>query len=50
MERELIFQKAALKEYNDWKKKDPKVAKRVKQLILAIFEQPFARNRQTRTS
>ena len=41
MERELIFQKAALKEYNDQKKKDSKVAKRIKQLILAILEQPF---------
>ena len=41
MKRELIFQKAALKEYNDWKKKDPKVSKRIKQLIIAILEQPF---------
>ena len=38
MERELIFQKAALKEYNDWKKKDPKIVKRIKQLIVVILE------------
>jgi len=41
MEREIIFQKDALKEYDDWKKKDQKIADRIKQLIQAILEQPF---------
>ncbi|MBI1286479.1 MAG: Txe/YoeB family addiction module toxin [Flavobacteriales bacterium] len=41
MNREIIFQKDALKEYTEWKKKDPKVAGRIKQLIEAILEQPF---------
>jgi toxin YoeB len=41
MNREIIFQKQALKEYTDWKKKDAKVSSRIKQLIEAILEQPF---------
>ena len=39
--QEIIFQKEALKEYNNWKKKDKKVSQRIKKLIEAIQDNPF---------
>ena len=41
MMRELIFQKEALEEYNDWKKTNYKISKRIKQLLNAIQQDPF---------
>ena len=39
--REIIFQKEALKEYNDWKKTNKKVGQRIKQLIEQIQSNAF---------
>lgn len=39
--RKIIFQKEALKEYNDWKKTNKKVSQRIKQLIKEIQVTPF---------
>ncbi len=39
--REIIFQKEALKEYNDWKKTNKKVCQRIKQLIEQVQVNPF---------
>ena len=41
MSREVFFLKDALKDYLLWKKKNAKIASRIKQLIEAIVEQPF---------
>ena len=39
--REIIFQKEALKEYNDWKKTNKKISQRIKQLIEEVGDNPF---------
>ena len=39
--REIIFQKEALKEYNDWKKTNKKVSQRIRQLIKQVQATPF---------
>lgn len=41
MSRDIVFHKDSLDEFNEWKKKDPKVAGRIKQLLIAILDQPF---------
>ncbi|MBI5217672.1 MAG: Txe/YoeB family addiction module toxin [Bacteroidia bacterium] len=39
--RKIIFQKDALKEYNDWKKTNKKVSRHIKQLIEDVQAKPF---------
>ncbi|MBI2966349.1 MAG: Txe/YoeB family addiction module toxin [Bacteroidetes bacterium] len=39
--RQIIFQKDALKEYNNWKKTNNKVSIRIKQLLEDIQQNPF---------